>query len=85
VPTTPTDGLSALKARASDVTLDEPTRAAACEVCSEFAVRHLRVGTSGAYGASAEPLCHYLSGGPYVYQPGPGTPEALARTWCGCP
>jgi hypothetical protein len=83
--TTATDGLLALKARASDETLDEPTRAAACEVCSEFAVRHLRVGTSGAYDTSAEPLCHYLSAGPYLYQPGPGTPETLARTWCGCP
>jgi len=84
--TATTDGLSALKSRASDVTLDEPTRAAACEVCSEFAVRHLRVGTSAAsYDTSAEPVCHYLSAGPYLYQPGPGTPEALARTWCGCP
>ena len=44
------------------------------------------VGTSAAsYDTSAEPLCHYLSAGPYLYQPGPGTPEALARTWCGCP
>ena len=50
----------------------------------EFAVRHLRVGTPASYESSAEPLCHYLSGGPYLYQPGPGTPEALARTWCGC-
>jgi hypothetical protein len=84
--TATTDGLSALKSRASDVTLDEPTRAAACEVCSEFAVRHLRVGTGkDSYDTSAEPVCHYLSAGPYLYQPGPGTPEALARTWCGCP
>ena len=83
--TSSSDGLEALRARASDVSLDEPTRAAACEVCSEFALRHLRVGTgSGSYDTSAEPLCHYLSGGPYLYQPGPGEPEALARTWCGC-
>ncbi|HSP77052.1 MAG TPA: hypothetical protein VLQ93_00885, partial [Myxococcaceae bacterium] len=80
------DGLEALRARASDAALEPATRAAACEVCAELTVRHLRVGTDVAsYDASAEPLCHYLSGGPYVYQPGPGTPEALARSWCGCP
>jgi hypothetical protein len=84
--TTAVDGLAALRARASDVTLDAETRAAACEVCSELAVRHLRVGTSAAsYDTSSEPVCHYLSGGPYLYQPGPGTPEGLARGWCGCP
>ncbi|MGZ3459874.1 MAG: hypothetical protein ACXU86_15370 [Archangium sp.] len=80
------DGLEALRARASDVTLDDATQAAACEACSEFAFRHLCVGTGPAsYDTSAEPLCHYLSGGPYLYQPGPGTPDVLARAWCGCP
>ncbi|MCY1079771.1 hypothetical protein [Archangium lansingense] len=84
--TSSSDGLEALRARASDVSLDAPTRAAACEVCSEFARRHLRVGTSPAsYDTSAEPLCHYLSGGPYLYQSGPGTSGELANTWCGCP
>jgi hypothetical protein len=58
----------------------------ACEACSEFTLRHLRVGTDLAnYDTTAEPLCHYLSGGPYLYQSGPGTPETLARTWCHCP
>ncbi|MFL5355713.1 hypothetical protein [Archangium sp.] len=81
-----TDGLEALRARASDVALDDTTRAAACEVCSEFAFRHLRVGTGPAsYDTSSEPLCHFLSAGPYLYQPGPGAPDALARAWCGCP
>ena len=81
-----TDGLEALRNRASDGALDATTRQAACEACSEFAVRHLRVGTGPAsYDTSAEPLCHYLSTGPYLYQPGPGAPEALARAWCGCP
>lgn len=80
------EGLEALRARASNGALDAETRAAACESCSEFAVRHLRVGTGPAsYDTASEPLCHYLSTGPYVYQPGPGTPEALARAWCGCP
>jgi hypothetical protein len=80
------EGLDALKARASDGTLDAPTREAACEACSEFAVRHLRVGTGlSNYDTAAEPLCHYLSAGPFVYQPGPGEPAALARAWCGCP
>lgn len=80
------EGLGALKSRASDTTLDAETRAATCEVCSEFALRHLRVGTGPAsYDTAAEPLCHFLSAGPYLYQPGPGTPEELARTWCGCP
>jgi hypothetical protein len=79
-------GLQALKARASDSSLDAPTREAACEACSEFALRHLRVGTGPAsYDTAAEPLCHYLSAGPYLYQPGSGAPGTLARAWCGCP
>ena len=80
------DGLEALRARATSGALDAETRAAACEICSEFAVRHLRIGTGPAnYDTASEPLCHYLSTGPYLYQPGPGTPETLARSWCGCP
>jgi hypothetical protein len=80
------DGLQALKGRASNGTLEAPTREAACEACSEFALRHLRVGTGPAsYDTAAEPLCHFLTAGPYVYQPGPGTPQTLARVWCGCP
>jgi hypothetical protein len=80
------EGLEALRARASNGTLDAETRSAACESCAEFAVRHLRVGTGPAsYDTASEPLCHYLSTGPYVYQPGPGSPESLARAWCGCP
>jgi hypothetical protein len=80
------DGLEALRARATNGSLDTETRAAACEICSEFAVRHLRVGTgSASYDMASEPLCHYLSEGPYLYQPGSGTPETLARAWCGCP
>ncbi|HYH94610.1 hypothetical protein [Hyalangium sp.] len=80
------DGLEALRARATNGALDSETRAAACEICSEFALRHLRVGTGPAsYDTASEPLCHYLSEGPYLYQPGSGTPEPLARAWCGCP
>lgn len=82
----PLEGLEALRARAANGALDAETRAAACEVCSEFAVRHLRIGTGPAsYDTASEPLCHYLSAGPYVYQTGTGGPETLARTWCGCP
>jgi hypothetical protein len=79
------EGLEALRARAASGALDAETRAAACEICSEFAVRHLRSGTGpGSYDTASEPLCHYLSAGPYLYQPGPGAPETLARAWCGC-
>jgi len=80
------EGLEALRARATSGALDAETRAAACEICSEFVVRHLRIGTGPAsYDTASEPLCHYLSAGPYLYQPGPGAPDTLARAWCGCP
>ncbi|MDX2012407.1 MAG: hypothetical protein SFW67_19580 [Myxococcaceae bacterium] len=77
--------LEALRARARDATLDTEARAATCEVCTEFAARHLRVGTSAAWDTTSEPLCQALVASPaYLYVPGPGVPRALARSWC-CP
>lgn len=81
-------GLESLRAHAEDPTLDADARAAACEACAEFAVRHLRVGeNAGQYDAAAEPVCHYLSDDPaYIYQPARGQADtsSLARSWCGC-
>lgn len=80
--------LDELKARASDTALDAATREAACSVCSELSVRHLRVGDSTSWDATREPLCHSLVASPaYVYQAGSAvdSPAALARAWCGCP
>ncbi|MCU0697440.1 MAG: hypothetical protein MUC96_13015 [Myxococcaceae bacterium] len=77
--------LEALRGRARDATLDPETRAAACEACTEFTARHLRVGTTASWDTTSEPLCQSLVPTPaYVYLPGPGAPRALARTWC-CP
>lgn len=82
------DELDALRARAGDDGLDTETRAAACEACTEFAVRHLRVGENEAsYDDDAEPLCHFLADDPaYIYEPARGDADttALARSWCGC-
>ena len=80
--------LDALRARADDDALDVDARAAACEACTEFAERHLRVGSGVAdYDDDAEPLCHFLTDDPaYLYEPARGDADttALARTWCGC-
>jgi hypothetical protein len=69
--------------------VDEQT--AACAVCKEFAVRHLRVGTDAAnYDHAREPLCNFLADDPagaqFAYQQGaPSDPiPALAATYCGC-
>ncbi len=65
-------------------------REAKCEVCTELAARHLRVGTGpSSYATNAEPVCHYLGGAStgFVYEPAVGSvtsPRALARKWCGC-
>jgi hypothetical protein len=75
--------------RAIQATADEIE--AACAVCTEFAARHLRVGTGeGDYDRAREPLCHFLADDPdaaqYVYQPGEASDgiPALARGYCGC-
>ncbi|MEI8257634.1 MAG: hypothetical protein WCJ30_18315, partial [Deltaproteobacteria bacterium] len=81
-------GLTTLRSRARDTTLDATTHAAACEVCAELVQRHMRVGAPGAYDTRAEPLCHYLAPTPtYEYQPGPAGADVhmLANAWCGCP
>jgi DNA-binding beta-propeller fold protein YncE len=76
-----------LRLHAQDTSLDLQGRAAACEVCTEMALRHLRVGSDAShYDTTAEPLCHYLTAGPYVYSPARGTadPSTVARAWCDC-
>ena len=64
---------------------------AACAVCSEFAARHLRAGTSEAdHDTTREPLCHFLVDPPaspqYVYQQGNAGDDVtrLAKAYCGC-
>lgn len=71
--------LEALRTRATSATGE--AKAAACEACAEFAVRHLETETG------TPSVCAILSGGSAarISQSGAGTPEALARTWCGCP
>jgi hypothetical protein len=80
--------LQALKAHAGDPSLDAEGHAVACAACAEFAVRHLRVGTSAAaYDTANEPLCAYLEpSGALLYREatGPVDPSALAASWC-CP
>lgn len=78
--------LDALKAHAADPTLDATAKTAACGICAELAVRHLRVGTSSTlYDSGQEPLCGYLNpAGAFLYRNGPGTPAQLAAGWC-CP
>ncbi|MBI5515164.1 MAG: hypothetical protein HY909_15415 [Deltaproteobacteria bacterium] len=87
-PQTTTASLEALRARSRDVILDAEGHAAACEACTEFTERHLRVGTSvDAYDHALEPVCHYLGGRDYVYVPrssAGATPRSLAEAWCGC-
>ena len=61
-----------------------------CDICVEFAQRHLRIGEDEAtHDANQEPLCFYLADAPrYIYQPtDDATPVSLAeaaRDWCGC-
>lgn len=66
----------------------ESERSGACELCSEFVARHLRVGSSaGDHDPAREPLCQFLfSGFSAVYQPGGAgdSTELLAGRWCGC-
>jgi hypothetical protein len=77
--------LEALRTRARDTTLDPDARAATCQACTEFAVRHLRVGAPALWDTTSEPLCQSLVTSPsYLYVPGPGAPRALAQAWC-CP
>lgn len=80
--------LRSLKLHAADAALDAEARGVACTVCAEFAVRHLRVGTSVSdYDATQEPLCAVLVPGSaalYQAQPGVTDPFALASRWC-CP
>jgi hypothetical protein len=60
---------------------------AACTACTELAVRHLRVGTSGAWDTAQEPLCGYLAASPaYVYFQAAGMtdPRTTASRYC-CP
>lgn len=62
-------------------------KVAACTACTELAVRHLRLGTAGAYDTAQEPLCHYLAAAPaYLYAQSPGVtdPFTTASRWC-CP
>jgi DNA-binding beta-propeller fold protein YncE len=84
--TTTAATLDTLRANAMAATGNSDTDAARCEACVEVASRHLRVGAPGAYETRAEPFCHFVSAGPYVYQRAMGTtiPRSLARTWCGC-
>ncbi|MDP3275232.1 MAG: hypothetical protein Q8Q09_08565 [Deltaproteobacteria bacterium] len=84
--TTTAATLDTLRANAMASTGDTSTDAARCEACVEIASRHLRVGAPGAYETRAEPFCHYVSGGPYVYQRAVGStiPRSLTRSWCGC-
>jgi hypothetical protein len=81
--------LDALRLRARDRTLDGTSRAAACEACAEFAVRHLRLGVDAAdYDRAAEPVCNYLGGAAEAFRYLPrragADADAMARTWCGC-
>lgn len=80
--------LTGLRARVNNQELDTEGKAAACEACSEFASRHLRIGSEGAHDTTKEPLCRFLTASPaYVYQAANGAADAtqLARAWCGCP
>jgi hypothetical protein len=77
--------LEALRTRARSPALDAETREAACQVCTEFAGRHVRIGTPASWDTTSEPLCQSLTASPtLVYLPGPGAPRMLAQTWC-CP
>ena len=79
--------LEALRTRALD-TSDSAHQAVHKEICAAFAVRHLRIGTGPTdYDTSKEPLCNYLGGGGFAYEPASSgsTPEAIATAWCGHP
>lgn len=79
-------GLEGLRARVAGLGAGDAARPAACGACVELVERHLRVGTGpGAYDAGREPVCHYLTGGPYVYASGAGGTAEVAQAWCGCP
>jgi hypothetical protein len=76
--------LNALKAHAADAALDATGRTAACEACTELAVRQVRLGTASSWDTAQEPLCGYLASAPsYLYLPG-SSPRQAAATWC-CP
>jgi hypothetical protein len=77
--------LEGLRTRAQDSTLSDEGRAVACRVCSEFAARHVRIGTAQSWDAAQEPVCLALMPSAVaLYTQGPGTPEQLAQRWC-CP
>lgn len=88
----PENDLDKLRARASSAT--GAARDAACEVCTEFAERHLRVGDEATYvpTPAEEPLCGLIADQPgavqYVYAPaqrGAAVPRRqLAKSYCGC-
>lgn len=73
--------LQALRDHATAQSTEADAKAAACEACAEFAGRHL-ADTDGTPS-----LCSVLSDGTAaaITQPGGGSLEARARTWCGCP
>ncbi|MGH0036517.1 MAG: hypothetical protein ACQGVK_15935 [Myxococcota bacterium] len=65
--------------------------ATACEICSEFVARHLRVGSdAGDYDTDREPLCALVADDPtgvsMAYTEGEPDDEIdeLAARWCGC-
>lgn len=80
--------LRSLRAHAKDAALDAEGRAVACTVCAEFAVRHLRLGTSAtSYDTAQEPLCALVDPASaliYREEPGVTEPFAVASRWC-CP
>lgn len=84
--------LETLRARAQDRELDPAVRDVACEICTQFASRALRVGDpmDRAPSPAREPACAFLAADPqrvqYVYVPEPKSGDVdrheLARAWC---
>ncbi len=76
--------LDAMRAHARDVTLDAPSRAAACGACVEMVQRHVRVGSARGWDRTEEALCRELvPGAPVVYGAGKTASDA-AHDFCGC-
>jgi hypothetical protein len=88
--TDPEFDLDKLRARATNThaAADDPV----CQVCTVFAVRHLRIGDPATYVPSEqnEPLCGLVATDPsavqFVFQPVVEglAPDDLARHFCGC-
>ncbi|MBM4781724.1 MAG: hypothetical protein GQE15_28940, partial [Archangiaceae bacterium] len=77
--------LEALKAHAQDPLLDATSKAAACAVCTEFTMRHLRFGTPASWDTTNEPLCGALApASEFLYVGGSGSVRSLAQLRC-CP